>query len=64
MLNVGDLKQEQGHTIAMIEHDKGDKRGTVKVPVDVVRATDLYLEAAGRKDVGPDAPLFAQKERR
>jgi len=57
-LNVGDLKQEQGHTIAVIRHGKGDKRGIVKVPVDVVRAIDVYLEAAGRKNVAPDAPLF------
>jgi site-specific recombinase XerD len=35
-LNLEDLKQEQGHTIAVIEHSKGDKRGIVKVPVDVV----------------------------
>lgn len=62
-LNVGDLKQEQGHTIAVIEHGKGDKRGIVKVPVDVVRAIDLYLVATGRKDVSPDAPLFVGFDR-
>lgn len=57
-LNVGDLKQEQGHTIAVVQHGKGDKRGVVKVPVDVVRAIESYLEAAGRKDIALDAPLF------
>jgi integrase/recombinase XerD len=62
-LNVGDLKQEQGHTIAVIEHGKGDRRGIVKVPVDVVRAIDDYLEAAGRKNVAPDAPLFVGFDR-
>jgi integrase/recombinase XerD len=57
-LNLGDLKLEQGHTIAMVQHGKGDKRGIVKVPVDVVRAIDIYLESAGRKDAAPEAPLF------
>lgn len=57
-LDVGDLKPEQGHTIAVIRHGKGDKRGIVKVPVDVVRAIDAYLEAAGRKDAALEAPLF------
>lgn len=57
-LNIGDLKPEQGHTIAVIQHGKGDKRGIVKVPVDVVRAIEAYLEAAGRKDVPLEAPLF------
>lgn len=57
-LNVGDLKQEQGHTIAIIRHGKGDKRGIVKVPVDVMRAIDAYLEATGRKDAVLEAPLF------
>ncbi len=57
-LNLEDLKQEQGHTIAVIEHGKGDKRGIVKVPVDVMRAIEVYLEAAGRSNVSPGAPLF------
>jgi integrase/recombinase XerD len=62
-LNLEDLKQEQGHTMAMIEHGKGDKRGIVKVPVDVVRAIDVYLEAAGRSNVPPSAPLFVGFDR-
>lgn len=57
-LTIGDLKREQGHTIAVIRHGKGDKRGIVKVPVDVVRAIEAYLEAAERKEAAPDAPLF------
>jgi integrase/recombinase XerD len=57
-LNIGDLKVEQGHTIAVIRHGKGDKRGIVKVPVDVVRAIDAYLDATGRKDAALEAPLF------
>jgi len=35
----------------------------VKVPVDVVRVIDIYLEAAGRRDVTPDAPLFVGFDR-
>lgn len=54
-LNVGDLKLEQGHTIAVIQHGKGDKRGIVKVPGDVVRAIEAYLEAAGRRHVPLEA---------
>lgn len=57
-LNIGDLKMEQGHTIAVIRHGKGDKRGIVKIPVDVVRAIEAYLEATGRKYDAPEAPLF------
>lgn len=57
-LNLGDLKPEQGRTIAVIQHGKGDNRGIVKVPVDVMRAIDMYLEAVGRKNVAPEEPLF------
>jgi len=57
-LNIGDLKLEQGHTIAVIQHGKGDKRGIVKIPVDVVRAIEAYLEAAGRKNAASETPLF------
>ena len=62
-LNIGDLKPEQGHTIAVIQHGKGDKRGIVKVPVDVTRAIDAYLEAAQRKSMALDAPLFVGFDR-
>ncbi len=62
-LNLGDIKQEQGHTIAVIHHGKGDKRGIVKVPINVLRAIDIYLEAAGRKDGASDAPLFVGFDR-
>ncbi|HEU5379987.1 MAG TPA: tyrosine-type recombinase/integrase, partial [Ktedonobacteraceae bacterium] len=62
-LNIGDLKLEQGHTIAVIQHGKGDKRGIVKIPVDVVRAIEMYIDAAGRKDAVPEAPLFVGFDR-
>lgn len=62
-LNIGDLKLEQGHTIAVIQHGKGDKRGIVKIPVDVIRAIESYLEASGRKDAMLEAPLFVGFDR-
>lgn len=62
-LNIGDLKPEQGHTIAVVRHGKGDKRGIAKVPVDVVRAIDIYLEAAERKNAALEAPLFVGFDR-
>lgn len=62
-LNIGDLRLEQGHTIAVIRHGKGDKRGIVKVPVDVVRAIEAYLEASGRKNAALEAPLFVGFDR-
>jgi integrase/recombinase XerD len=62
-LSIGDLKQEQGHTIAVIRYGKGDKRGIVKVPVDVVRAIEAYLEATARKDAPLEAPLFVSFDR-
>jgi len=57
-LRLCDLKQEQGHHIATIEHGKGDKRRTVKLPVDVQRAIDDWMKVSRRKNVAPDAPLF------
>jgi integrase/recombinase XerD len=57
-LLLSDLGQEQGHHIATIRHGKGDKRRIIKVPVDVLRAISNYLDATGRKQAGPDKPLF------
>lgn len=57
---LGDLAQEQGYFVAVIRHGKGDKRRKVKVPVDVMRAIDAYLEATDRKGLEPAAPLFVQ----
>jgi site-specific recombinase XerD len=57
-LNIGDIKQEQGHTVAIIEHGKGDKKGVAKLPVDVFRAIQAYIEVAERQQSTLDAPLF------
>lgn len=62
-LNIGDVKPEQGHTIAVIRLGKGDKRGIVKVPVDVVQAIEAYLESAERKNAALEAPLFVGFDR-
>ncbi len=59
-LNIGDISREQGHYIATIRHGKGDKRRKVKLPVDVFRAIQEYIEAAYRTNADPDAPLFVQ----
>lgn len=56
-LNVGDIKQEQGHTVVRIEHGKGDKKGVAKLPVDVFRAIQTYMEAVGTPQT-LDTPLF------
>ena len=42
-LNVSDLSMDQGHHILYI-HGKGDKRGIAKVPVEVRREIDTYLD--------------------
>jgi len=57
-LTLGDIKLEQGHHVAVIEHGKGDKRRIVKLPVDVFRAIEDYLKVAGRRNDSPQAPLF------
>jgi site-specific recombinase XerD len=57
-LNVGDLSREQGHIIATVKHGKGDKRRKVKIPVDVFRALEEYITAAGRAISSNADPLF------
>lgn len=57
-LTIGDLGTEQGYHMAVIRHGKGNKRGIAKLPVEVQQAIDAYLEAVGRGDVVPEAPLF------
>lgn len=57
-LDLGDLSTEQGYHVATIRHGKGNKRRKVKVPTDVMRYINNYLEATGRKDGALDAPLF------
>jgi integrase/recombinase XerD len=57
-LTLGDLTMEQGYHVAVIQHGKGNKRGLAKLPVEVKQAIDAYLEAVGRTEAGPEAPLF------
>ena len=59
-LTIGDLDREAGHHIAWIRHGKGNKRRKVKLPVDVFRAIEEYIDAAWRRDVSPSAPLFVR----
>lgn len=56
-LKAGDIQKEQGHTILMIEHGKGDKRRVVKLPADVARTLEEYQEAC-KLSKEADAPLF------
>lgn len=44
-LTRADLTMRQGHHIAVIQHGKGDTRRIVKIPVDVWREIEGYLEA-------------------
>lgn len=44
-LTIADLSMQQGHHIATIQHGKGDKRRIVKVPVEVWRELDSFIEA-------------------
>lgn len=61
-LTFGDLRQEQGHHVAVIRHGKGNKRRTVKLPVPVRRAVDEWLSALGQTDnnTSTATPLFLQ----
>ncbi len=44
-LNPNDFVREQGHTIMTIRHGKGDQRRKVKVPVEVFRTIEEYINA-------------------
>ncbi len=44
-LNLNDFDREQGHTIMTVQHGKGDQRRKVKVPVDVFRTIEEYIDA-------------------
>lgn len=44
-LALSDFHHEQGHTTMTVRHGKGDKRRKVKVPVDVAREIEAYVEA-------------------
>jgi integrase/recombinase XerD len=57
-LTTSDLVMEQSYHVAIIQHGKGNKRGFVKLPVEVRQVIDEYLLAAGREHIAPEAPLF------
>jgi site-specific recombinase XerD len=59
-LDIGDMSQEQGHTIITVRHGKGDKRRKAKLPVDVARSLQDYLAGIGRAKAGQAAPLFVR----
>jgi site-specific recombinase XerD len=44
-LAISDVTTDQGHYVAIIQHGKGDRRRTVKLPVDVWREIDGYVAA-------------------
>ena len=44
-LNLDDFTREQGHTIMTVQHGKGDQRRKVKVPVEVLRTIEEYIDA-------------------
>ena len=44
-LNLDDFTREQGHTIMTVRHGKGDQRRKVKVPVEVFRSIEEYIDA-------------------
>lgn len=62
-LNIGDIQKERGHTVAIIQHGKGDKRRVIKIPVDVFRSIREYIEESGMQNAPPDSPLFVGFDR-
>ena len=44
-LAISDIMMDQGHYVAVLQHSKGDRRRTVKLPVDVWREIDGYIDA-------------------
>lgn len=44
-LSISDITMDQGHYVAIVQHSKGDRRRTVKLPVDVWREIDGYIQA-------------------
>jgi Site-specific recombinase XerD len=61
-LNIGNIKMKAGHHVADIEDGKGGQPATVKVPPDVWRYIDEYMQAlqtaCPRRDARLAAPLF------
>jgi len=57
MLNIGDISIMSGHYVAQVQ-GKGDKPAIVKIPPDVWRYIDEYMQSIARTYRGLDAPLF------
>ena len=51
-LNLDDFTHEQGHTIMTVRHGKGDQRRKVKVPVEVFRTIEEYIDALRQYHAG------------
>lgn len=56
-LTLGDIQMKGGHHVAIVQHGKGDKRRTIKLPVDVFNAIEAYIQATQRS-ANPHAPIF------
>ncbi len=61
-ISMGDMQQQQGHNVLFVA-GKGGKRGVVKLPVDVYRAIQSYIDESHRQDCTPDDPLFIRFDR-
>ncbi|HWS82848.1 MAG TPA: site-specific integrase [Ktedonobacteraceae bacterium] len=66
-LNIGNIKMKQGHYVVDIEDGKGGEPATVKIPPDVWRYINEYMqglqETHPRRDARLDAPLFISLRR-
>jgi integrase/recombinase XerD len=60
---LGDLREEQGYSVAVLAHSKGDKRRKIKIPQDVKLLIENYLVACERDKLPPTAPLFVRFRR-
>jgi integrase/recombinase XerD len=54
-LNQADLQMNQKHHVAIVQHGKGNKRRTAKIPVDVQREIETWLAARAEAGIEIDA---------
>ncbi|MEO6891216.1 MAG: tyrosine-type recombinase/integrase [Ktedonobacteraceae bacterium] len=57
-LDIGDMREEQGHHTLLLRETKGSKLDTVKLSVDVWRAIQDYLASVSLSSADRDMPLF------
>ena len=61
-VNIGDIKSKMGHTTLDVEDGKGGKPATIKIPPDVLRYLQEYMDALQTKyprhDARLESPLF------